>query len=567
MAELTGLVWLAMSCVAVSAASGDSSSSNQVVRTAEASTVTPATNRTGRVRADQLPITRISSLTRERTQGRTNSLVRIQGVVLDQGLGEYVVIQDETGSIRAETRQTLPIGSGERVVAWGRVSWDGNRAILSNTSIRPVAWDSIAEQKIVPAPGKPDQLPVLSQVHEIRELSPSQAAWKYPVHVHGVITTLWKDYKSLFVQDETAGVFVASPNVAMGAEWQAGDEVEVEGLSGPGGYAPIIEATSVKVSAPGKLPEPRLVTLYQMATGQHDSQWVEVRGVVRSVHVGRRSTDLQLSDINGLVEVDVPGGESLTNLLDSVVHVRGVCASRANVIRQLTGAYVWSPSTNCVVVVEKGVSDAFTLPTQPIASLSEFTQHRSIQQRVKIAGVVTFSQPGRPLFVQDETGGVPVYLSHAAEFKPGDRVEVAGYLALGDFGYVFRNANCRVIGHNNIPAPKSAAPLNVLNQSLHGTRVEVDARLRGLSRRGTEDVLTLQADGSIFEAIRPGRASPVDDALPPMGSLVSIQFWETIRGCPAPCASTYPRTSRSRLWRRPPGGTPGTHRSPWEPWG
>ena len=48
-------------------------------------------------------------------------------------------------------------------------------------------------------------------MREIRELSPSQAAWKYPVHVHGVITTLWKDYKSLFVQDETAGIFVASP--------------------------------------------------------------------------------------------------------------------------------------------------------------------------------------------------------------------------------------------------------------------------------------------------------------------------------------------------------------------
>ena len=30
----------------------------------------------------------------------------------------------------------------------------------------------------------------------------------------------------------------------MSAEWRVGDEVEVEGVSGPGGYAPIIEATS-----------------------------------------------------------------------------------------------------------------------------------------------------------------------------------------------------------------------------------------------------------------------------------------------------------------------------------
>ena len=530
MAELTGLVWLAMSCFAVSAASGDSSSSNEVVQTAEGSG-SRGTNRTGRVRPDQLPVTQISSLTRDRNQAHTNSLVRIQGVVQDQGLGEYIVIQDETGSIRAETRQTLPIGSGERVVVWGRLSWDGNRVILSNASIRPVAWDSIAEQKIVPAPGKPDQLPVLNQVRKIRELSPSQAAWKYPVHVHGVITTLWRDYKSLFVQDETAGIFVASPGVAIDADWHVGDEVEVEGISGPGGYAPIIEATSLKVSRHGKLPEPRLVTLYQMATGQHDSQWVEVRGVVRSVRVGGRSTDLQLSDINGLVEVDVQGtDESLTNLLDSVVHVRGVCASRANVIRQLTGAYVWSPSTNCVIVAEKGVSDPFTLPTQPIASLSEFTQRRSIQQRVKIAGVVTVSQPRHALFVQDETGGVPVYLSRPAELKSGDRVEVAGYLALGDFGYVFRNASCRVTGHGHIPAPRPAAPLNVLNPALHGTWVEVDARLRGQSRRGDEDVLTLQADGSIFEAIRPGRVGSADELLPPMGSLVRLRGVYSILG-------------------------------------
>jgi PAS domain S-box-containing protein len=494
----------------------------------------PSTSRNNsilRFRPDLIPTSEIASLTPQLARTRTNPLpVRIQGLVLDQGLGEYVTIQDDSGSIRAETRQTVPLGGGERVAAWGRLCWDGNRVFLQNAVIRPLTWDSMGEQTILPAPGKPDHLPTLTQVRQIRDLPPAQAAWRYPVQVRGVITTLWKESRSLFVQDDAAGIFVLASNLSFDTNWHVGAEVEIEGVSGPGGYAPIIEADAVSILGERKLPAPRLVGLYQMATGQFDAQWVEVRGVVRSAQVNWRSTDLRLSDVNGLVEVDVPGGDAFTNLVDSRVRVCGVCGSRPNPNRQLMGAYVWSPSTNLLVVEEKGVTDPFTLPTRPIASFSQFSQWRAIQHRVKTAGVVTFSQPGCPLFVQDETGGVPVYLAQAAEFQPGDRVEVAGYLSPGDFGYVFREARCRRIGRGKIPAPKPVSVVNLLNQSLHCIRVQLSARLVSSNSRANEEVLTLQTDNMIFEALRPLGAVTAGNPIPAVGSLVRLQGVYVILG-------------------------------------
>ena len=528
--KLIGVISWTISCLTLFAADVPSASNTQAVQSTNAARAAGNRLQPARLNPDQLPISKIGSFTPQSAQRKTNGTVRIQGVVLNQGLGEYVTIQDNTGSIRAETRQTTPIPPGERAIVWGRLSWNGNNVLLRNASIRPLAWDSIAEQKITPAPGKPDRLPMLTQVIQIRSLPTTQAAWKYPVRVRGVVTSLWKDYKGLFVQDDTAGIYVAAANINLDTNWDVGDEVELDGVSGPGGYAPIIEAETAKVLGREDLPAARRINLYQMAMGQFDSQWVEVRGVVRSVQINRRSTDLELSDVKGLLEVDVPGGEALTNLVDSLVRIQGVCCSRANPNRQLTGTYIWSPSPDSLVVEEKGVADPFTLSAQPIASLSEFTQSRATQHRIKVAGTVTFSQPGRPLFVQDETGGVPIYLANAVDCTPGDRVEVAGYLSLGDFGFVFRDASCRVMGHPGIRPAKPVFWLNPLNPNLHGTWVQLKARLISSGRRGNDEVLTLQTEDTVFEALRPIGIKTETDSFPPPDSLVQLRGVYSILG-------------------------------------
>ena len=515
---------MTVSCCCAAAAA-DSAPSNPVVLQSTNGLV-PArpTRQRAFFRPDQIPLSVISSLTRDTAFRRTNGYVRVQGMVLDQRLGEYVILQDyNNNSIRAETRQTTLLAGGERVTVWGIPAWDGNNVYLRAAGVRPLSWDSLAEQKIVPAPNRPDELPTLTHVDQVRDLAPERAAWKYPVKVRGVITTIWKDYRALFVQDNTAGIYVDVSPDTFWTNWSAGDEVEVEGVSGPGGFAPIIEGRSGQLIGPGQFPGARTVTLYQMAAGQLDSQWVEVRGVVRSARVNRRSTDLQLSDINGLVEVNIPGGEAFTNLLDSLVRVRGVCGSRANPNRQLTAAYVWSPQTNLLSVEEPGITDPFAAPVHTIGSLSQFSQWKAAQHLIRISGVVTFYQPNRPLFMQDETGGMPVYLAHPAEgLQPGDRVDISGYLSPGDFGYAIRNAFYRVVKHGRIPDPKPVTAVHLLNPNLHGTWVQLSARILNSSRRANEQVLTLQSDNSIFEALLPAEFGPKDD-IPPLGSLVQLK--------------------------------------------
>src|SRR5262245_14383616 len=54
---------------------------------------------------DDMPVRPISSLTS--AMAATNDLVRVQGTVLDQRLGEYVVVRDSSGTIYADTATQL----------------------------------------------------------------------------------------------------------------------------------------------------------------------------------------------------------------------------------------------------------------------------------------------------------------------------------------------------------------------------------------------------------------------------------------------------------------------------
>ena len=50
---------------------------------------------------------------------RKNMQARVRGTILDQRPGEYVVVRDDTGTIFAETRQSITPKTGEQVDLWG----------------------------------------------------------------------------------------------------------------------------------------------------------------------------------------------------------------------------------------------------------------------------------------------------------------------------------------------------------------------------------------------------------------------------------------------------------------
>ena len=96
-------------------------------------------------------------------------------------------------------------------------------------------------------------LPTLVHADEIRRLSPEQASLGYPVRIRGVIT-MDAPEPDFFLQDATAGIYAegsASPKYPH----LLGQLVEVEGVTGPGKFAPVIRETKLRVLGKGALPK------------------------------------------------------------------------------------------------------------------------------------------------------------------------------------------------------------------------------------------------------------------------------------------------------------------------
>ena len=75
-------------------------------------------------------------------------------------------------------------------------------------------------------------LPTLTRVEEFGKLSQEELKRGYPVRLRGVITYYDPSWNSLFIQDETGGLYVAPQGLP--ESLHAGQLVELEGASGPG---------------------------------------------------------------------------------------------------------------------------------------------------------------------------------------------------------------------------------------------------------------------------------------------------------------------------------------------
>ena len=125
----------------------------------------------------------------------------------------------------------------------------------------------------------PKNLPVLTSVEQVRQLTPEAARLDYPVKLRAVVTYYDPASGDMFVQDSTAGIYVYPAKVQTGVK--PGHAVEVVGASDPGLYAPVIHDAQTEILGTGQMPIPRANSFEHLMTGQEDSQWVQLLGVVR----------------------------------------------------------------------------------------------------------------------------------------------------------------------------------------------------------------------------------------------------------------------------------------------
>jgi signal transduction histidine kinase len=479
-----------------------------------------------RKRLIDLPVISIAALRESPVGEWTNETVRISGWIEEYRPGEYLVLRDPTGLIRADLAQTTPAELGERADVWGFATGglDGMRLEEACFALQNLPG---AQE---PAPGIAEStnsrgtkgLKPITSAAAVRNLSPEQAATRRPVRFRGVITYSDLQWHSCFIEDKSDACWLRLNQ----AGFKSGDFVELTGETDPGDFAPVVVNANLNFLYHTNLPRPINADLEEWSDGHLDSRLVRAAGVVRRV---------DLDNTAHLKMVVVGEREKFTAIIadwtkpvptqwvDSRVSIVGVCAADVNRHRQLEGITIFVPDVARIKTIESAPADPFAAIATPIASLTTFNPGRS-GRRVAINGVVTMLVPGGSFVLQDQTGGIRVQTQQTSTARVGDSVEAVGFLALGDFSPHLEGALFQQRGTVSLPAPKSVSAEEVLRTGgFDKTIVELQAVLLQKVVRSLEPKLVLQ-DGTItFTAnlLDPRQSDAVVNLAP--GSLVRLR--------------------------------------------
>jgi signal transduction histidine kinase len=343
-------------------------------------------------------------------------------------------------------------------------------------------------------------LPTLTHANQVRRLSPEQAEMGYPVKIRGVIT-MDAPAPDFFVQDATAGIY-AEGSLSPEYSHVLGQLVEVEGVTGPGKFAPVIREKRLHVLGKGVLPQAHLFSFSELADGQQDSQWVRVRGLVRSVAIDRNSwheiaVAMRVASGGGEFNVRVPIGreQDLSSWVDSEVLIEGVCGSLYNVNRQLTGILLYVPRLSFMKVEAPAMEAA-------LSDLLRFSPGEGIRHRVRVRGVVGYQQPGNALFLQSQGQGLRVLTQQDTPLEIGDVVDVLGFPSMGESAPMLEDAVFHRLSRGKAPQPLTL-DIGRPWEEFDGAVITTKAKL--LNRQPQPDGLRLllQHDDVYFDATLP----------------------------------------------------------------
>jgi len=356
---------------------------------------------------------------------------------------------------------------------------------------------------------------------------------RVPVQLRGVVTVAEPDWEGrFFIQDETGGVFV---EYLKDDGPKAGDLVEVSGTVSRGAFTPIVIKAKLRRLGTAPLPEPRKVSVEEVVLGSQDSQRVEIEGWVRASRPkgSRRQVDLYANGQRIHVLTHLPPDLPPESLVAARVRVRGTVAASFNArLKHLTSVNLFVPLVSDFIIEETETSNPFLSPPVPILQVAQYHPENKPWRRIHVSGVVTCERPGLDLFIQDGTGGIHVQSTMLPSLKPGETVDVAGFLEYQNNLPVITDGMARR-ARESLPAivPRQPSVPQILEGlhpfqlvELRGRVLDVSARnvsreLRGfLGRRHTwiiqGDQLTFSAEIELPHTAQTAEA--------PVGSLVSV---------------------------------------------
>jgi signal transduction histidine kinase len=433
-----------------------------------------------------------------------------------------------------------------------------------------------------PTNESPPDPPLQSAIRPLRVLG----AWdaEQAVIVRGRATWVSRDSPSnefVAVQDDTAGIWIDVKRAKEWGTWQSEDGwqqvmpgmlVEVVGVRDREAetFAPQIIPVSIRplAGAPEiSFPQALTTTPDRLFSGADDSQRITIEGVVQEVRPFGSRQMLTLEAGGRQFQAIVPRGEAIDDasaLIDATVAVTGVATSSYTTRGQFVAPTVAVARRADLEVVQPAPTDAFDAPEVPLGSLGRYLPDVDGRHRIRTRGTVSYAADGRLLYLQEKACGVRVEAMRFVEVRPGDTVEVAGFLnrerVLAGLAQAagITGATVRVVGRADRPRATAIQPEQILeiNRSARragrvaepgdydGCLIEVRARV-GDVRDEPGRVIPLLAGGVMLTATVTDDVRP---HLPPLEPGVELLLRGVVQFELEPAAAgSLPRVERMSL--------------------
>ncbi len=358
-------------------------------------------------------------------------------------------------------------------------------------------------------------LRTLRTVREVTSLLPEDAVRHHPVQVRAVVTFVSDQMNTLFVQDETDGVFVDSGLIL--PDCRTGDEVSITGISDPGAHKPVIALQSLRVIGPGRLPAANPVSLDALWSGRFDCTWVTVRGHLRGHLVDGEFTALFVAEANRAIEVWVRNlpKELFQHLNFAEVELSGATSVEADGHRGVDNVYLWLSSTNQLRVLRSASQLAASLPLISLASFTATNTSLDPARPLRVQGTVTHASRRFGVQLQDGNACVTVMSYEDALPRVGESIEAIGWPRQTNGAPHVIGANVRILGTGPLPKPDPISLQSARGRIGDNRLVVMEGILRHRVSAEGEDRWIVEQDNGFFEAFLP---AGLDDLRSPIAT-------------------------------------------------
>lgn len=340
------------------------------------------------------------------------------------------------------------------------------------------------------------ELAILTHAQDIRNLSFKEAQRSYPVHLRAVVTFVDPGPGEVFVQDETAGIFVFEHGLVSDARVRVGQFVDITGSTTPADFAPAVTEAHLKVLGAGTLPAPKRRPFPELVDGKEDGQWFEIEGVARSGQMKGGRLFLNIATWGGSFVALLPEFPSNWSrvYVDARLVIRGVVAAEFNQNRQSVGVRMFVPGPAFIEIRQTAPEDVFVSPVSSAVSVGQFHPLQELPRRVRVRATVTAVEPGRAMFLADASGNLEVQPIPGCAAQPGDVVDVVGFPGVIEDRLGLTNSLCRLLAHGS-PAPV----LPIQAKEIIPPQVKTDPTGYGVAAGTRYDCRLVRLEGDLLE--------------------------------------------------------------------